>query len=74
MKCGFPHIYGHLQEDYVLETFDNKCGLQKTPPCPCGDNKQNFVSADRIEQLLLEVTNNCRSQVFYAKNRILMKK
>ena len=56
MKCGFPHIYGHLQEDYVLETFDKKCGLRKTPPCHCGDNKQNFVSADLIERLPLEVT------------------
>ena len=43
-------------EDYVLENFDKKCGLQKTPPCPCGDNKQNFVSADLIERLSLEVT------------------
>ena len=42
MKCGFPHIYGHLQEDYVLETFDKKFGLRNPPPLPLYRQKQNF--------------------------------
>ena len=72
MKCGFPHIYGHLQEDYVLETFDKKCGLRKPPPALVPTKTKFSQSQNRIP---LEVTlaharyhhmmtNNCRSQVF----------
>ena len=56
MKCGFPHIYGHLQEDYVLETFDKKFGLRNPPPCPCTDKNKIFAIPKSIERLPLEVT------------------
>ena len=76
MKCGFPHIYGHLQEEYVLETFDKKCGLRNPPPLPLYRQKLNFCnpkialngSSQKSHWLHARyhhmVTNNCRSQVF----------
>ena len=48
MKCGFPHIYGHLQEDYVLETFDKKFGLPNPPPCPCTDKNKILLVASTM--------------------------
>ena len=59
MKCGFPHIYGHLQEEYVLETFDKKFGLGTPPPLPpypCTDKNKIFAIPKSIERLPLEVT------------------